>query len=146
MCKSWLRIFVALVASVILQGAFAADPASSPARDKAVSHTQSGSTAVTSGTETGLAAVYSDRLNGHRTASGKRYNRNALTTAHKSLPFGTRVRVTNTHNHKSVELVVNDRGPRQAGRVLDISPAAAKKLGIHRRGMAEVTVEVIGNA
>lgn len=98
------------------------------------------------GVESGLAAVYSDRLNGHRTASGKRYSRTAMTTAHKTLPFGTRVKVTNKHNSKSVELIVNDRGPKQAGRVLDISPAAAKALGISRHGMAEVTVEVVGDS
>jgi len=135
-----------LVAAIAMQGALAVGPATPPARVSAASPAPSASTTTVSAPETGLAAVYSDRLNGHRTASGKRYDRNALTTAHKTLPFGTRVRVTNTHNRKSVELVVNDRGPRQAGRVLDISPVAAKKLGIHRRGMAEVTVEVVGQS
>ena len=126
-----------LAAALLVQSVATAQPA--PAT--------SGTTeAATSGTETGIAAVYSDRLNGHRTASGKRYQRNALTTAHKTLPFGTRVKVTNTKNHKSVDLVVTDRGPTQAGRVLDISAAAAKALGISRHGSAEVTVEVVGAA
>jgi len=121
--------------------AHAADQAT-PAKTSSTSHATA--KAAVTGTETGLAAVYSDRLNGHRTASGKRYHRNALTAAHKTLPFGTHVKVTNAKNGKSVELVINDRGPRQAGRVLDISPAAAKALGFSRHGMAEVSVEVVG--
>jgi rare lipoprotein A len=98
--------------------------------------------ASTAGVETGLAAVYSDKLHGRKTASGQVYDRNKLTTAHKTLPFGTKVKVTNVKNDKSVVLLVNDRGPTQAGRVVDISPAAAKALGIPARGMAEVRVEV----
>jgi rare lipoprotein A len=86
--------------------------------------------------------VYNDRLHGRRTASGQRYDRNALTAAHKTLPFGTRVRVTNKKNDKSVILRINDRGPTQAGRILDISPRAAKALGMRRTAMAEVTAEV----
>lgn len=93
--------------------------------------------------ETGLAAVYSDALNGRTTASGQVYDREKLTAAHKTLPFGTTVRVTNPKNNKSIVLRINDRGPTQAGRVLDISPAAAARLGIHPRVMREVTVEVV---
>jgi rare lipoprotein A len=92
--------------------------------------------------ETGLAAVYSDKLHGRRTASGQRYDRNQLTAAHKTLPFGTQVKVTNVKNNKSVVVRINDRGPTQAGRVLDLSPRAAKALGISPRGMADVRVEV----
>ena len=92
--------------------------------------------------ETGLAAVYSDKLNGRKTASGEVYDRIKLTTAHKTLPFGTKVKITNLKNNKSVVLRVNDRGPTQAGRVVDISPAAAKAIGISTKGMAEVRVEV----
>ena len=93
--------------------------------------------------ESGLAAVYSDKLNGRKTANGEKYNRNKLTAAHKTLPFGSNVRVTNVANKKSVVLRINDRGPTQAGRVLDISPAAAKALGINPRGMAKVDVETV---
>jgi rare lipoprotein A len=93
--------------------------------------------------QTGLAAVYSDRLNGRKTASGARYDRNQLTAAHKTLPFGTRVKVMNTRNGKSVELVINDRGPHEANRILDLSPAAADALGIPRKGLAEVKLEVV---
>jgi rare lipoprotein A len=96
--------------------------------------------------ETGLAAVYSDRLHGRKTASGERYDRNALTAAHKTLPFGTRVKVTHQKNRKSATLRINDRGPTQAGRILDISPRAAKALGMRPTAMAEVTAEVVGQA
>ena len=93
--------------------------------------------------DSGLAAVYSDRLNGHRTASGKIYHRNGLTAAHKTLAFGTRVKVTNVKNNKSVVVTITDRGPKQAGRVLDLTPRAAHKIGIGSHGMAEVKLEVV---
>jgi rare lipoprotein A len=94
-------------------------------------------------TETGLAAVYSDKLHGHRTASGQKYDRNKLTAAHKTLPFGTKVQITNKKNNKSVVVSINDRGPVQLDRVLDISPRAARALGISRTGMGEVHVQVL---
>ena len=97
-------------------------------------------------TETGLAAVYSHRLNGRRTASGERLNQNALTTSHKTLPFGTKVRITRYKNGKSVVLRVNDRGPTQAGRIVDITRAAAKALALNPRAMAEVKLEVVETA
>jgi rare lipoprotein A len=93
--------------------------------------------------ETGLAAVYADALNGHATASGQIYDRTRLTAAHKTLPFGTTIKVTNQKNGKSVVLRVNDRGPRQADRVVDISPAAATRLGFGRQLIREVMVEVV---
>lgn len=92
--------------------------------------------------DSGLAAVYSDKLVGHRTASGRIYSRDKLTAAHKTLPFGTHVKVTNTKNGKTVVVVINDRGPKQADRVLDLSPRAAHSLGIGPHAMAEVTLEV----
>jgi len=93
--------------------------------------------------QTGLAAYYTDLLNGHRTASGRPYNRNAMTTAHQTLPFGTKVKVTNVKTNKSVVLTVNDRGPTQAGRIVDVSHAAAQQLGMLRAGLTEVQVEVV---
>jgi rare lipoprotein A len=92
----------------------------------------------------GLAAVYSDKLNGRKTASGQVFRQNELTAAHPALPFGTQVRVTNTKNNKSVEVRINDRGPTQAGRVIDLSSAAAAKIGIGRMGTAPVKLEVVG--
>jgi len=94
-------------------------------------------------TETGLAAVYTSRLHGHRTASGERYNQDALTTAHKTLPFGTRVKVTRLKNNRSVVLRVNDRGPTQPGRIVDISRRAAHDLGMRRPGLTQVKLEVV---
>lgn len=96
--------------------------------------------------ESGLAAVYSNRLAGHVTASGKKYDPNKLTAAHKTLPFGTRIEVTNRKNGKTVELLITDRGPHQADRILDISPRAAHALGIRKTAMAEVTLKVLGTA
>jgi rare lipoprotein A len=94
----------------------------------------------------GLAAVYSDKLAGRKTASGQVFSQSKLTAAHPSLAFGTRVKVTNTKNGKSVEVTVNDRGPTQAGRVIDLSSAAATKIGLGKKAMAPVKLEVVGEA
>lgn len=102
--------------------------------------------AKTADTMEGLAAVYSDKLNGRKTASGQVFRQNELTAAHPSLPFGTKVRVTNTKNNKSVEVRINDRGPTQAGRVIDLSSAAAAKIGIRKTGSAPVKLEVVGGS
>jgi rare lipoprotein A len=94
----------------------------------------------------GTAAWYGRKFNGRRTASGQRFNAGAMTAAHPSLAFGTRVRVTNTSNKRSVVVVINDRGPTTPGRILDVSQAAAKKLGFTRAGTAQVTLEVVGQS
>ena len=94
----------------------------------------------------GLAAVYSDKLNGHKTASGQALKQSALTAAHPSLPFGTQVKVTNTKNNKSVVVRINDRGPTQAGRVIDLTSAAAAKIGIGKKAMAPVKLDVVSEA
>jgi rare lipoprotein A len=94
-------------------------------------------------TETGLAAVYSNRLHGRVTASGQVYDKAKLTAAHKTLPFGTKIKVTTDATGKSIELVVNDRGPFQEGRILDISPAAAAALGMKRIDLKTVTLEIV---
>jgi rare lipoprotein A len=95
-------------------------------------------------TMSGLAAVYSDKLAGHKTASGEIFSQQKLTAAHPSLPFGTKVNVTNTNNNKTVEVRINDRGPKQAGRVVDLSSAAAAKIGLGKKGTAPVKLEVVG--
>ena len=92
----------------------------------------------------GLAAVYSDKLAGHKTASGQAFSQSKLTAAHPSLAFGTKVKVTNTNNNKTVEVRINDRGPTQAGRVVDLSSAAAAQIGIGKKSTAPVKLEVIG--
>jgi rare lipoprotein A len=92
-------------------------------------------------TETGKASYYGDRHHGRKTASGERFDQHALTAAHRSLPFGTRVRVTNLNNERSVVLRINDRGPFVRGRIIDVSRAAAERLGMLRAGVVPVRVE-----
>ena len=91
---------------------------------------------------TGIASVYGDRLQGRATASGEPYDRDALTAAHRTLPLGSRARVTNLKNDKSVVVRINDRGPQTAGRILDLSRSAAERLGV-RTGVVRVRVELI---
>jgi rare lipoprotein A len=94
----------------------------------------------------GLAAYYSNRLDGRKTASGQVFDQTKLTAAHPTLPFGTMVKVTNTKNSRSVVVRINDRGPTHAGRVIDLSRAAASKLGMLRSGLAPVKLEVVKDA
>ena len=78
----------------------------------------------------GVASCYGPSLHGRRTANGERFNTHALTAAHKTLPFGSRVRVTNKRTGRSVVVRINDRGPYARGRVIDLSPAAAQAVGL----------------
>jgi len=94
-------------------------------------------------TQTGKASFYADKFEGSPTASGEKYKHSKLTAAHKSLPFGTKVRVTNLANNESVEVVINDRGPYVDGRIIDLSKSAAEKLGFVNLGLAEVKVEIL---
>jgi rare lipoprotein A len=89
--------------------------------------------------QTGIASWYIDR----RTASGERYSARALTAAHRKLPFGTRVRVTNMNNNRSVVVRITDRGPYIRNRIIDLSQAAAKELGMIHSGVARVRVDVL---
>jgi rare lipoprotein A len=90
-----------------------------------------------------LASWYGPGFHGRRTASGQIYNQNALTAAHKSLPFGTRVKVTNLNNGKSVTVVVNDDGPHVSGRVIDLSRGAAERIGMISSGVAPVKLQIL---
>lgn len=92
----------------------------------------------------GMASWYGGRFHGRRTANGERYNMNAMTAAHKSLPFGTIVMVTNTRNGRSVQVRINDRGPYIRGRIIDLSRAAASQIGLTASGVAHVQVAVLG--
>jgi rare lipoprotein A len=96
---------------------------------------------VERGEESGLASFYAHRFHGRRTASGVRYDMHAMTCAHPTAPFGSRLKVTDVETGRSVVVVVNDRGPFARGRVVDLSLAAAKRLGMVKRGVARVTVE-----
>ena len=91
--------------------------------------------------QTGKASFYADKFEGIQTASGEKYKHNKFTGAHKTLPFGTKVRVTNLANEKTVEVTINDRGPYVEGRVIDLSKAAAKELGMTKDGVAPVKIE-----
>ena len=91
----------------------------------------------------GRASFYGRELAGNRTASGERFDPSDLTAAHRTLPFGSRVRVTNLRNEKSVIVRVNDRGPFHRSRIIDISRAAADEIGMTRRGTATVRLELL---
>jgi rare lipoprotein A len=107
----------------------------------------SGDTA-TSTQQRGRISMYGNDFAGKKTASGERFDPTALTMAHRTLPFGTRVRVTNLENQRSVEVVVNDRGPFVSGRIADLSEAAARRLGMVADGVVEALLDILrpGNA
>jgi rare lipoprotein A len=91
-------------------------------------------------TENGKASYYADKFEGHRTASGAIFHQNRLTAAHRTLPFGTKVKVTNVANGRSVKVRITDRGPSAEGRVIDLSKKAARKIGMVNTGVAVVEV------
>lgn len=93
--------------------------------------------------QTGKASFYADKFEGSPTASGEKYKHSKLTAAHKTLPFGTKLKVTNLANNETVEVVVNDRGPFVENRIIDLSKSAAEKLGFVNKGVADVKLEVI---
>ena len=93
--------------------------------------------------EEGLASWYAGKFQGRRTASGEIFDTNRLTAAHKSLPFGTLVKVVNLENQREVVVRINDRGPFVAGRVIDLSRAAAEGIGMTAAGVAPVRLEII---
>ena len=91
----------------------------------------------------GKASWYGGKFHGRKTASGERFNKYSYTVAHKKLPFGTIVRVTNLRNGKDVYVKVNDRGPFVKGRILDLSFAAAEAIAFNGRGVIRVKVELV---
>ena len=141
------RATLALIAATLLVGGTATD-ASARARHHRhhVHHvgsdqeakSQTAPSAATGHTFSGVASFYGNE-SGRETASGQRFNENAMTCAHRSLPFGTKLKVS--HGGRSVVVTVNDRGPFVHGRVLDLSTAAARALGIE--GLGQVTAEVV---
>jgi rare lipoprotein A len=92
---------------------------------------------------TGMASYYGAELGGSRTASGERFDPAAMTAAHRTLSFGSRVAVTNLANGQEVVVRINDRGPWGKSRIVDVSYAAAKQLGMHRTGTAKVKLELL---
>jgi rare lipoprotein A len=131
----------ALIALLLLLSACAGEP------DRAAAGRASGGTnghapkAV--GEAVGVASWYGGKFHGRTTASGEPYDMHAMTAAHPSLPFGTKVRVTNLENGRSVVLRINDRGPFAKRRIIDVSRHAAKHLGFLGTGLARVRVQVI---
>ena len=94
-------------------------------------------------TQTGVASWYGEPFHGRPAAAGETYDMDAMTAAHRMIPFGTRIRVDNRDNGRSVELVVNDRGPFVRGRILDVSRAGARALGMIGPGTAQVRITIV---
>lgn len=94
--------------------------------------------------ERGIASYYSDSFQGRKTASGEKYDKNKMTGAHKTLPFGTIVKVTRVDDGRSVKIRINDLGPYISGRIVELSGKAGEALGLYDDGLAEVTVKVLG--
>ncbi|WP_370582934.1 septal ring lytic transglycosylase RlpA family protein [Pontibacter rufus] len=99
--------------------------------------------AQTEGTQKGKASWYGSKYHGRKTSSGERYDKHAMTAAHKTLPFGTKVKVTNLANNETVIVRINDRGPFVGNRIIDVSEAAARKLEIRGQGTGLVKIEVL---
>jgi len=106
-----------------------------------MSATRAGAASDEAATTVGNASWYGQEFAFRRTASGARFDPSRLTGAHRTLPLGTRVRVTNLHNGRSVLITINDRGPFRARRVIDLSLGAARALGMVERGVARVRIE-----
>jgi rare lipoprotein A len=117
-------------------------PAPGPARKVVIS----AAPAASGDASEGKVAHYGAKFNGRKTASGEVFNVNAMTMAHKSLPFGTRVKVINLANKKSVVVRVNDRGPSSPDRIGDLTTGAARKIGMTKAGVVDVRLEVVGQA
>lgn len=130
-----LRLAPAFVVAVILAGCASPPPAG---RHTAWDNRAIGYDRV------GNASWYGAKFHGRRTASGQRFNMNALTAAHRTLPFGTQVAVTNLANGRTVRVVINDRGPFKRGRLIDVSRRAAYELGFLGQGTARVRVRTVG--
>jgi rare lipoprotein A len=94
-------------------------------------------------TQSGQGSYYADKFNGRATTSGEIYRPGKMTAAHNTLPFGTRIKVTNVRNGRSVKVTVNDRGPHVKGRIVDVSRKAATKLDLVEAGVVPVQLKVI---
>ena len=138
---------LALVFSPLTQAQPASAPAAAAAPAAAPAKAADAAPAAASAdVSEGKVAYYGRKFAGRKTASGERFNPNALTMAHKTLPFGTRVKVTNLKTGKSVVVRVNDRGPVTPDRIGDVSQAAAAKLRMLRSGVVDAKLEVVGSA
>lgn len=91
-------------------------------------------------TQKGKASFYANKFNGRKTASGEKFRNSKLTAAHKTLPFGTKVKVINLRNGKSVKVRINDRGPFVGGRIIDLSRKAARRIDMEKEGVGNVAI------
>ncbi len=149
-------VFNTVLVSAFAATAFAQSPAPAPAPAATpapaavaapkVEEKKAVAPAAAGDVTTGKAAWYGKKFNGRKTASGQRFNAALLTAASNTLPFGTLVKVTNLKNKKSVTVRINDRGPKQADRIIDVTRAAAARLGMLKSGLAEVELKVVGKA
>ena len=133
--------FCSVLLIVGMAGAAAAEDAATDVPSHAT--TRSPTAAGTPSHQSGNASFYSHRLRGRRTASGQPYDPDALTAAHRTLPLGTRLEVVNPKNDRRVVVTVNDRGPVQKNRVLDVSSAAADALDMKKSGVTHVHTRVV---
>ena len=117
-----------------------------PSRRDAVPAVATDSQARTPAIERGRVSLYGHAFAGRTTANGEIFDPEGLTIAHRSLPFGTRVRVTNLENQRSVEVVVNDRGPAIRGRIADLSLGAARRIGMVDDGVVDAGLEIVAPA
>jgi rare lipoprotein A (peptidoglycan hydrolase) len=135
-------IVAALITAVIVSGC-----ASSPrfTRERSGGSNAHGASGDSKSLKTmeGIASYYADDFNGKKTANGETYNMYKMTAAHRSLPFNTKVKVTNLDNKRSIIVRINDRGPFKLERIIDLSMAAATQLGMKGTGTANVKLEVI---
>ena len=144
-----VRLLAASAAALVLATASLsqAQPASAPEAAPAATATAPAAApakASSADSSEGKVAYYGRKFAGRKTASGERFNPNAMTMAHKTLPFGTKVRVTNLKNNKSVVVRVNDRGPSSPALVGDLTQAAARKISMLRSGVVDARLEVVG--
>nr|MBF0682240.1 septal ring lytic transglycosylase RlpA family protein [Pseudomonas sp.] len=130
------RLLVPLLLALLSGCAERPSPAPAPAEPPPPVREQSFS-------QTGKASFYARMHHGQRTANGETHDQNALVAAHRSLPFGTRVRVTNLANGKQVVVRINDRGPFRRGRIIDVSRAAAAQLNMIDAGIVRVRIEAV---
>lgn len=133
-------VLVATVTGCATRRSSVGPPAAAPVRERP----QQASAAPGEFTETGLASWYGAPFNGRRTSDGEIYNMDDLTAAHRTLPFNAIVRVTNLSNGRQVSVRINDRGPFVANRIIDLSYAAARAIGMIGTGTAEVRLQLVG--
>mgnify|MGYP000025202008 CR=1 FL=1 len=136
--------YVALLLLPVLVGCASAEASTGGAKSPPTSHPPTASPSPGHHEEErGQASYYSDRLAGRSTASGEPYDPKELTAAHRTLPFGTIVRVWRPKNNRAVEVRINDRGPHTKGRILDLSRRGAEEIGLVRDGVDDVVLTVV---